>query len=231
VDGADEGTVSVILVPELGAEAVDVDVEGVLLDVGDVAPAGFDELLAGGDEAAAAHEGLEQFELLAGEGDVLAVANGDAATAVEGDAADGDGCLLRRGDAAGDGADAGQQDFEDEGLDEVVVGSEIEGVEDPGDGVDGGEDENGVLQCLARTRSRTSKPSIPGRRISRRAASYFAASSMSAPSRPLWERVTRCPSPMRARSTRLAILLSSSMTSTFMEVYACTVAGFKAGED
>ena len=109
VDGADERTVGVVLVPELGAEAVDVDVEGVLLDVGDVAPAGFDELLAGGDEAAAAHEGLEQFELLAGEGDVLAVADGDAATSVEGDAADADGCLLRRGDAAGDGADAGSR--------------------------------------------------------------------------------------------------------------------------
>ena len=150
MDGSDEGTRGVgagvvFLVSEFGAQAVDVDVEGVLLDVGDVTPAGFDELLARGDEAAAAHEGLEELELLAGEGNLLAVANGDAAAAVEGDSGGADGCLFGRGDAAGDGADAGEKDLEDEGLDEVVVGSEVEGVEDSGDGVYGGEDENGGL--------------------------------------------------------------------------------------
>ena len=45
VDGANEGA-AVGVVFELGAEAVDVDVEGVLLDFGEVAPAGFDELFA-----------------------------------------------------------------------------------------------------------------------------------------------------------------------------------------
>jgi hypothetical protein len=141
VDGANERA-AVGVVFELGAEAVDVDVKGVLLDFDEVAPAGFDELFAGGDEAGAAHEGFEELELLAGEGDLLAVADGYAAVAVEGDAGGGDGWLLDVGDAAGDGADAGEKDLEDEGLDEVVVGTEVEGVEDLGDVVNGGEDED-----------------------------------------------------------------------------------------
>lgn len=116
VDGADERA-AVGVVFELGAEAVDVDVEGVFLDFGEVAPAGFDELFTGGDEAAASHEGFEELELFAGERDVFAVADGDAAVAVEGDAGGSDGRLLDVGDAPGDGADAGEEDFEDEGLD------------------------------------------------------------------------------------------------------------------
>ena len=43
VDGANERA-AVGVVFKLGAEAVDVDVEGIFLDLGEVAPAGFDEL-------------------------------------------------------------------------------------------------------------------------------------------------------------------------------------------
>ena len=144
VDGADEGA-AVGVVFEFGAEAVDVDVEGVLFDLGERAPTGFDELFARGDEAGAAHEGFEELELLSGERDLLAVSDGYAAAAVEGDAGGGDGWLLDGGDAAGDGADAGEEDLQDEGFDEVIVGTEVEGVEDLGNVVDGCEDEDGGL--------------------------------------------------------------------------------------
>jgi hypothetical protein len=117
VDGSDQrlagfGGLRLGDVFELGAKAVNVDVEGVLLDLGDVAPAGFDELLARSDQACAAHERFEKLELLAGERDVAAVADGDAAATVERDAsgADEDGGLGCAG-ATGDGTDPGEQNL------------------------------------------------------------------------------------------------------------------------
>src|ERR1700677_4968069 len=70
---------------EFVSQAVDVYVEGILLDLGCTAPTRLDEFFPRGDQAAAAHERFQQLYLLAGKRDLFSVPDGDAAIAVEGE--------------------------------------------------------------------------------------------------------------------------------------------------
>src|SRR6202789_1251934 len=134
---------------ELGAETVHVDVERIFLDLGYIAPGGFDELFARSNQSGPAHKSCEQLELFACQGDVAIVVRGDPASAVECDAASGDG-LRRSGQwhAARNGTQTCEKYFEDERLNEVVVGAEVKGADDAWHGIHRSEHED---RCLAMT--------------------------------------------------------------------------------
>src|SRR3954453_1610337 len=122
------------VVPELLAQAADVDVERLRgaepVDV----PHLVDEPLARDDRAGAAHEQREQVELLGGRLDGRAGPRHRAGRGIEADVADLDRRVLvggrgrrgRRGGAAQHGADAGGDLAGAERLDDVVVGAELE---------------------------------------------------------------------------------------------------------
>ena len=75
------------------------------------------------------NESFEQFELLPSEGDLLTIANSDAAASIECDAscvAGGSSIVATR---VGDGADTGQKNLQNEWFDEIIVRTQIEGTQ------------------------------------------------------------------------------------------------------
>ena len=133
---------------QLRSQTVDVNVEGIFFYIGVVPPTGFDKLLPGGDKTTTLHQEIQQFELLSCEGNIFSMAGCETAAWVERDVPNADDDWLRLGDSSCDRADACQQDLEDEGLYEVVVGAEIKRMQNLGDGVDCGEDQYGGLAVL-----------------------------------------------------------------------------------
>lgn len=148
MDSSDERFSMIERALKLGSEAVDVDVEGVLFYFGGASPAGFDELFAGGDEASALHQKIQQLELLSREGNVFSVTGRETAAWVERDVTCADDDRFGPGDSSCDRSDTCQQDLKDKGLDEVVIGTKIERVQDLGNGIDCSEDQYGGLAVL-----------------------------------------------------------------------------------
>ena len=128
---------------DLGAEQADERVESVFFDLAVESPDGFDERAARNNFSGAVHQALEEVVLGAGEEDVFARARDFASGGIENEIADLQLELLRDGGAALDGAEAGQEFFEGEGLGEVVVGAGIEAADEVRDGILGGEHEQG----------------------------------------------------------------------------------------
>ena len=137
---------------DLASELADVDVEVVLVGAFLAAPDALEEHAVGEDAVGVHDEGLEELVLGGGEVDGLAGASDLAALEVDGEVAgaeDGLGAGGGAGGVAEGDADAGDELVHAEGLGEVVIGAEGEGLDLGGFGVSGGEDNDGGGANLA----------------------------------------------------------------------------------
>ena len=154
LDGVADGRV----VFELGAQVADVDVDGAGVAVVLVTPDALEQLVAREGAPGVRDEELQELVLLGRQGDGLVVEPCLIRGEVEPQAADGQAlfsllvlaaALLDAGGAAQHGLDAREQLAHGEGLDDVVVGAELE-ADDAVDGIAlGGEHENGKLALFA----------------------------------------------------------------------------------
>jgi D-alanyl-D-alanine carboxypeptidase/D-alanyl-D-alanine-endopeptidase (penicillin-binding protein 4) len=129
---------------DLFAELFDVDVDGVWFDVFvEASPHGFDDSASGDGAIGAAHEEFEEAEFGGSEGDGFAVASDIAGGGIEAEVSRAEFWNGRLGGTACDGTEAGEEDVEGEGFDEVIVGPGVEAGNDVVWGIAGGEHEDG----------------------------------------------------------------------------------------
>src|ERR1700733_15059037 len=127
---------------ELRPQTMYVDVKGVFFHVCGMAPASLNELLSSGDQAPVAHEGFEQFKLLAGKGDFPPFPKSNTTTTIERDPSHLIPRRLAWRDAPCNGADSREEYLKDERLNQIVVCSQIKRLNDFGNRIDGSQDKD-----------------------------------------------------------------------------------------
>src|SRR5260370_41297193 len=129
VNRSDQRPPIIGLIFELRPQTVDINIQGILLYIGCDPPTRFDQLFASSNQTRTPNESFEQFKLLPREGNLLAKTDSHAAVSIECDTSRARWRQLDRRNASRDGPDTRQENLQNKWIDEVIVRTQIEGLQ------------------------------------------------------------------------------------------------------